>query len=101
MRVLFLNPNSTDAMTDSIVSVAKTAGAGADILGWTNHNGPAAIQGPEDGELAIDGLMDLLPSAKAEKADVIVIGCFDDTGLDALRAAAHCPVIGIGQVGMA
>ncbi|MBB5720535.1 allantoin racemase [Loktanella ponticola] len=101
MRILFLNPNATEAMTDSIVSVAKTAAADVDILGWTNHSGPAAIQGPEDGERAISGLMDLLPSAKAEKADVIVIGCFDDTGLDALHAAAHCPVIGIGQAGMA
>jgi allantoin racemase len=101
MRLLYLNPNSTEAMTDSILSVAKMAGSGADIIGWTNDKGPAAIQGPDDGQNAIGGLLDMLPLAKAEKMDAIVIGCFDDTGLAELRAVAHCPVIGIGQAGMA
>lgn len=99
MRLLYLNPNATVAMTDSMVSVARAV-SGAEVLGWTNHLGPPAIQGPEDGEAAVAGLLDLLPQAKAEGVDAIVIGCFDDTGLDRLRAAAHCPLIGIGQAAM-
>lgn len=98
MRLLYLNPNATEAMTDSMVSVARATGA--EVLGWTNHLGPPAIQGPEDGEAAIEGLLALLPDAKAAAVDAIVIGCFDDTGLDRIRAAAHCPVIGIGQAAM-
>lgn len=97
MRLLYLNPNSTVSMTDQIVAVATAALPGAEILGWTNHSGPAAIQGPEDGAAAVIGLMTMLPDAAKIGAEVIVIACFDDTGLDALRAAAHCPVIGIGQ----
>lgn len=87
-------------MTDSVVSVARQEVPQAEVLGWTNHDGPAAIQGPEDGEMAIDGLLSLLPKAKSARADAIVIACFDDTGLDLIRAAAHCPVIGIGQAAM-
>jgi allantoin racemase len=30
-------------------------------------------------------------------ASAIIIGCFDDTGLDEAREIATCPVIGIGQ----
>lgn len=30
-------------------------------------------------------------------AQAIIIGCFDDTGLNAARALSSCPVIGIGQ----
>tara|TARA_R110000787_G_scaffold26489_1_gene73972 strand:- start:2879 stop:3517 length:639 start_codon:yes stop_codon:yes gene_type:complete len=100
MRILYINPNATEAMTDSIVSAARAAAPQDDILGWTNHAGPPVIQGPEDGAAAIEGTLALLPRARAEQADVIVIACFDDTGLAQLRAAAHCPVIGIGQAAM-
>jgi allantoin racemase len=97
MRLLYINPNSTEAMTDQVTAVARAALPEAEVLGWTNHAGPPAIQGPEDGAAAVVGLMAMLPQAKAVAADVIIIACFDDTGLDDLRAAAHCPVIGIGQ----
>ena len=97
MRLLYLNPNSSFAMTDGIVAAARRALPQAQVLGWTNTDGPPAIQGPEDGEAAVAGLLALLPAARAAGADVIVIACFDDTGLAQVRAAAHCPVIGIGQ----
>lgn len=97
MRLLYINPNSTETMTDQVVAVARAAVPEATVSGWTNHAGPPAIQGPEDGAAAVAGLMSMLPAAAAAGADVIIIACFDDTGLDDLRAAAHCPVIGIGQ----
>lgn len=97
MRLLYLNPNSTEAMTHSVVAVARAALPGHEVLGWTNTDGPPAIQGPEDGEAAIPGLLALLPRTRAEGVDAIVIACFDDTGLARLRALAHCPVLGIGQ----
>lgn len=97
MRLLYLNPNATTAMTTSIVAAARGALPDAQITGWTNADGPPAIQGAADGAAALPGLMAMLPEARAQGADVIVIACFDDTGLEAVRAAAHCPVIGIGQ----
>jgi allantoin racemase len=97
MRLLYLNPNATEAMTDGVVSVARAALPEAEVLGWTNASGPPAIQGPEDGEMAVAGLMAMLPAARKAQVDVIVIACFDDTGLALLQTAAHCPVIGIGQ----
>lgn len=97
MKLLYLNPNSTQAMTESAVNVARKAAPDAEIIGWTNHVGPPSIQGPEDGEAALPGLLALLPAAREAGADVIVIACFDDTGLAEMRAAAHCPVLGIGQ----
>lgn len=97
MRLLYLNPNSTGAMTRQVLAVARAAAPGAEILGWTNTAGPPAIEGPEDGRRAVTGLMAMLPAARAAQAELLVLACFDDTGLEALRAAAHCPVIGIGQ----
>ncbi|MBP1806291.1 aspartate/glutamate racemase family protein [Rubellimicrobium aerolatum] len=97
MRLLLVNPNSTAAMTDSAVAVARRVLPEAEVLGWTNHDGPPAIQGPADGAAAVAGLRAMLPRARAEAVDALVIACFDDTGLQEIRAAAHCPVIGIGQ----
>ena len=97
MRLLYLNPNSTTAMTKGIVAVAQQVMPDAEVLGWTNAAGPPAIQGPEDGDAAVAGLLAMLPKARDIGADVIVIACFDDTGLAQLQAAAHGPVIGIGQ----
>jgi allantoin racemase len=97
VRLLYINPNATSAMTDGIVGVARSAMPEAEVIGWTNADGPPAIQGPEDGEAAVAGVLAMLPRAKAVATDAIVIACFDDTGLAEVRAAAHCPVIGIGQ----
>lgn len=97
MKLLYMNPNSTEAMTRSVVAVARAAAPGVEVIGWTNADGPPAIQGAADGDAAVPGLLAMLPRAAQEGVDAIVIACFDDTGLGALRAAAHCPVLGIGQ----
>lgn len=97
VRLLIINPNATERMTDSAVAVARTAMPEAEIIGWTNLDGPPAIQGPEDGAAAVVGLLSMAPSAQKIGADAIVIACFDDTGLADLREAVDCPVFGIGQ----
>lgn len=94
MRLVFINPNATAAMTEGVVAAAKRALPDADILGLTNTDGPPSIQGPEDGDAAVPGVLALISKTKA---DAIVIACFDDTGLAEAQAAADCPVIGIGQ----
>jgi len=93
--IVLINPNSTDAMTKAMVDAASQAGIM--LTGWTSHEGPAAIQGPEDGAACIPPLLTLVRKASDEGAKAIIIGCFDDTGLDAARDIASCPVIGIGQ----
>ncbi|PWJ21615.1 aspartate/glutamate racemase family protein [Jannaschia seohaensis] len=97
MKIAYINPNATEAMTDGIVATARAALPEAEIVGLTNTRGPAAIEGPADGAAAVPGLLDLLPVARQAGAEAIVIACFDDTGLDAAREQAGCPVLGIGQ----
>lgn len=93
--IVLINPNSTDAMTQAMVQTASKAGV--TLIGWTSHDGPTAIQGPEDGAACIPPLLALVRKANDTGAKAIIIGCFDDTGLDAARDIASCPVIGIGQ----
>ncbi|QPM90864.1 aspartate/glutamate racemase family protein [Pseudooceanicola algae] len=95
MKLLYINPNSTEAMTRGLVAVAQACLPGHEVIGLTNHDGPPAIEGPEDGEATLPGLHKLI--AANRDADAIVIACFDDTGLAQAQAAAPCPVLGIGQ----
>lgn len=97
MRLTFINPNATAAMTDNIVASARAALPEAEITGLTNHDGPPAIQGAADGAAALPGLLDRVREAVALGTQAIVIACFDDTGLAEAQAAAGCPVLGIGQ----
>ena len=98
MRVLFINPNATVAMTEAVAETARAAaGSGVEIVARTNHAGPASIQGEADGEAALPGLFAEIDRAAGQGFAAIVIACFDDTGLMAARARAGCPVIGIGE----
>lgn len=93
--IVLINPNSTESMTQAMVETASKAGVV--LEGWTSLEGPAAIQGPDDGADCIPPMLELVRKASDAGAKAIIIGCFDDTGLDAAREIATCPVIGIGQ----
>lgn len=95
--IVIINPNATASMTDAMVETARKSVPGVDVVGWTSTKGPPAIQGEQDGQAAVPPLLELVKEADEAGAKAIIIGCFDDTGLDAARALASCPVIGIGQ----
>lgn len=98
IRLVFINPNSTARMTETIAEAARAVAApDVEILARTNTAGPPSIQGEADGTAAVPGLLAEIAAAAADSPDAIVIACFDDTGLAEARAAAPCPVIGIGQ----
>ena len=97
MVVALINPNSTQAMTDSMVSAARQAAPAIAFEGWTSFNGPPSIQGPEDGVAATAPLLEVVQKASDNGVEGIIIGCFDDTALDQAAKIAKCPVIGIGQ----
>ena len=97
MAVIIINPNSTVSMTEAMLLQARKAAPHQSFEGWTSHNGPPAIQGPQDGETATKPLLQLVDQASMSGADGIIIGCFDDTALHEAATRADCPVIGIGQ----
>lgn len=98
MRIAVINPNTTASMTYRIAAAARAvAGAGTEILGRQPTTGPEAIEGPFDGALSVPGLLKEIVAAERDGVDAHIIACFDDTGLDAARAVASKPVIGIGE----
>lgn len=96
MKIAVINPNTTASMTATIADAARrVAHAETEIEAITSSMGPVSIEGYYDEVFAIPGLLVEIARAEREGADAIVIACFDDTGLDAARALASIPVIGI------
>lgn len=101
MKLRVINPNITKSMTATIADAAmQVAAPTTEVTGITSEMGPVSIEGYYDEALAVPGLLLALAEAEKEKADAAIIACFDDTGLDAARALAPFPVLGICQAAL-
>lgn len=96
MKILVINPNTTASMTHKIGTAAKAvARPGTEIIAVNSQNGPPSIQGFLDVAQCLAGLLKEV-SCHSE-VDAIVVACFDDTGIDAIRSMVTVPVLGIGE----
>lgn len=101
MRILVVNPNTTASMTETIAAAARAvAGAWTEVVAVTSSMGPASIEGYYDEALAVPGLLMEIAAGERAGAQAAIIACFDDTGLDAARAMASIPVIGICEAAL-
>ena len=83
-------------MTDKIAQAARAvARPDTEIVAASSQDGPASIQGVLDVAPCVPGLLNEVVQHK--EVDAIVIACFDDTGLDAVRSLVSVPVLGIGE----
>lgn len=102
MRILLVNPNTTSSMTETIAQAARAVAApGTAVEAATSTMGPASIEGYYDEALAVPGLLLEIGRGERDGADAAIIACFDDTGLDAARALASIPVLGICEAALA
>jgi allantoin racemase len=98
MEILVINPNTTASMTAAIGRAAeRVAAPRTKITGVNPETGPESIEGYYDEALALPGLLAEIARGEARRVDGHVLACFDDTGLDAARALARAPVVGIGE----
>ena len=98
--ILLINPNTSQATTDMMVAIAQSeCPAGFTVHGATAHAGVAMITTPQQLADAEAQAMDCWHRAGGSWAGVIV-ACFGDPGLDALRSATTVPVVGICEAAM-
>ena len=96
MKILLINPNSTASMTKkAYVAAKRVARLDTEIIAVTSQNGPSSIEGYFDVAMCQAAL--LQEAAKYNDVDAVIIACFDDTGLDAMRCLFDGPVVGIGE----
>jgi len=100
MKIVLINPNTTESMTMRMHEVVTPLlGDQVQLTPLTAASGMASIEGYFDEVFVVPPMIELLKPIAGE-IDGVVVGCFDDTGVDALRAMLNVPVIGICQAAM-
>jgi len=100
-RILVINPNSTDAVTQSIdraMACLRLPG-GPEIECITLREGPPGIETQAHVESVVQPLFRLV-TARDNDACAFVIACYSDPGLHAVREATRKPVFGIAESGI-
>lgn len=96
-KILVVNPNTTQAMTDDIGRSARAAASpGTVIEAISPAAGPRSIEGFADEVLASYHLLDVVASARG-RYDGIVVACYGDPALAACREVSDVPVVGIAE----
>jgi len=97
MRLLLINANTIAAMTDRLVAAAqRMAGDGIEVTGATARFGGRYIATRATYAIAGHAALDAY-AEHAEGADAVLLACFGDPGLAALREIADVPVIGMAE----
>ena len=95
MRLLLINPNTTEAITQM---VARAVGAmtppGVSVHAVTAAFGPRYIASRATYAIASHGALDAY-ARHCEGADAVLLACYGDPGLDAIRELSPAPVIGL------
>ncbi len=100
MRLLVLNPNTTAAMTDKVVAgVRRLAPAAWDVRGVTAASGCEVIASRA---AFVTGAWAALQTLRAQDgwADAVLLACFGDPALAALREVSAVPVIGMAEAAL-
>lgn len=101
MRILVINPNSTEAVTrgiDEAVEPLRMAGGPA-IDCVTLKEGPPGIETQQHVDGVVQPLLKLVRERESEYA-AFVIACYSDPGLHSVREATKKPVLGISECGI-
>ena len=99
-RILVINPNCLQTVTDSMSAALEgyRLPGGPEIECETLKTGPSGIETQAHVDCAASLLFEWFEEKPARRqADAVVIACFSDPGLFALREALPCPVFGIGE----
>jgi allantoin racemase len=100
MRILFANPNTTQAVTDRIAAVARAhASPGTEVLAVTARAGVPYIATRAEAVIGAAQALELL-AEHHRGCDVAVIAAFADPGVGGARELLPIPVIGLAEAAM-
>jgi allantoin racemase len=97
MRLLVVNPNTTQAVTDKVAGVARAAASSGTVLDFaTARFGPAVISSRAEDALAGHGALQAVAEHYAGH-DAVILGASWDTALAGLRELLPVPVTGFTE----
>jgi allantoin racemase len=102
MRYLLINPNTTSAMTDKMAALARmrlntrAGSTGAEVTPATGRFGGRYVACRATYAIAGHTALDAY-AEHGRDADIVMLACFGDPGLFALKEIAPQPVIGMAE----
>ncbi|MEH3086558.1 MAG: aspartate/glutamate racemase family protein [Xylophilus ampelinus] len=100
MRLLLINPNRTQAVTDAVLAAARAAARpDTQLRAVTGRSGPLVIASRAENAIAQREVLELA-ARHAGEADAIVLAVSLDTALWACRELVDLPVIGMTEAGL-
>lgn len=99
-RLLVINPNTTASITDLVVRHVRAAiGPGYDVVPATGRFGCAYITSEACYAVGAHAALDCLERHGAG-CDAVLLACFGDPGLFALKEVSRVPVLGLAEASM-
>lgn len=101
--LLIVNPNTSAEVTARLLAQARAqAPAGWTVQGVQARFGARYISGEAAAAVAAHAALDALAhhAALHGEPDAVLLGCFGDPGLFALRACTRAPVLGLAEAAM-
>jgi allantoin racemase len=100
MKILIINPNSSNEMTEAIQKSAEIYANGEfSVTTFPTDGAPDFIETYEDILRSAPGMIETIREHENEY-DAFVIACHYDPNLDAMKEITKKPVIGIGEASM-
>jgi allantoin racemase len=97
MRLLLINPNTSPEITARVLDVARAlVPAGTELVGATGRFGARYISSRTAAAIAGHAALDALAEHGAG-CDAVLLACFGDPGLGALKELAPVPVTGLAE----
>lgn len=97
MRILVINPNTTEAVTERIAAhVRRIAGPAVTIVPATGRFGARYVASRSAAAIAGHAALDAF-AEHGSGCDAVYLACFGDPGLLALREIASVPVVGMAE----
>jgi allantoin racemase len=97
VKLLLINPNVTESMTETMAAEARRfASEGTEIVGATAAFGTQYVENRAEAAIASHAVLDAL-AKHAAGCDAAIICAFGDPGLAAAREFADIPVLGIEE----
>jgi allantoin racemase len=100
MRILIINPNSSQEMTDAIQKTAEDfVNNELEVICKSTPGAPPLIETYQDQIIAAPGMIQLLRENESE-FDAFIVACHCDINLDVMKEITNKPVVGIGEASM-
>jgi allantoin racemase len=99
MKIMVINPNTSESMTDHIrKELELIKRTDTELVVTCPDEGPVTIESSYDQAFAIPPTLKLVDKANREGFDAVIIAAFCDPGLEAAKEISNILVLGIQEV---